>query len=101
MVPVCSSVMLELVLAVHSYHVIAYPVCCKNELEPNEDVDFKTFSDRYTNSRMVLFLTHIDGVRANLFSINSRQKMTRTMVNQQFFFFFFHRKIGCNKLRSF
>ena len=26
MVPVCSSVMLELVLAVHSYHVIAYPV---------------------------------------------------------------------------
>ena len=25
MVPVCSSVMLELVLAVHSYHVIAYP----------------------------------------------------------------------------
>ena len=26
MVPVCSSVMLELVLTVHSYHVIAYPV---------------------------------------------------------------------------
>ena len=26
MVPVGSSVMLELVLAVHSYHVIAYPV---------------------------------------------------------------------------
>ena len=26
MVPVCSSIMLELVLAVHSYHVIAYPV---------------------------------------------------------------------------
>ena len=26
MVPVCSSVMLELVLAVHSYHVIAYLV---------------------------------------------------------------------------
>ena len=25
MVPVCSGVMLELVLAVHSYHVIAYP----------------------------------------------------------------------------
>ena len=25
MVPVCSSVMLELVLAVHSYHVFAYP----------------------------------------------------------------------------
>ena len=52
-----------------------------------EDVDFKTLSDRYTNSRMVPFLTHI--VRANLFSINPRQKMTPTMVNQQLFFFFF------------
>ena len=41
-----------------------------------EDVDFKTLSDRYTNSRMVPFLTQIDGVRANLFSINPRQKMT-------------------------
>ena len=39
-----------------------------------EDVDFKTLSGRYTNSRMVPFLTHIDGVRANLFSINRRQK---------------------------
>ena len=68
-----------------------------------EGVDFKTLSDRYTNSRMVQFLTHIDGVRANLFSINTRQKMTPSMVNQQlcFFFFFFHRKIGCNKLFSF
>ena len=47
-----------------------------------EDVDFKTLSDRYTNSRMVPFLTHIYGVRANLFSINPRQKMTPTMVNQ-------------------
>ena len=28
--PVGSSVMLELVLAVHSYHVIAYPVIGKN-----------------------------------------------------------------------
>ena len=54
-----------------------------------EDVDCKTLSDLYTNSRMVPFLTHIDGVRANLFSINPRQKMTPTMVNQQFFFFFF------------
>ena len=27
MVPVDSSVMLELALAVHSYHVITYPVC--------------------------------------------------------------------------
>ena len=52
----------------------------------HEDVDFKTLSDRYTNSRMVPFLTHIDGVRANLFSINPRQKMTPTMVNQQFVF---------------
>ena len=53
-----------------------------------EDVDFKTLSGRYTNSRMVPFLTHIDGVRANLFfifSINPRQKMTPTMVNQQLF----------------
>ena len=40
-----------------------------------EDVDFKTPTDRYTNSRMVQFLTHIDGVRANSFSINRRQKM--------------------------
>ena len=54
-----------------------------------EDVDFKTLSDRYTNSRIVPFLTHIHGVRANLFSINPRQKMTPTMVNQQFSFFFF------------
>ena len=51
-----------------------------------EDVDFKTLSDHYTNSRMVPFLTHIDGVRANLVSINPRQKMTSTMVNQQLFF---------------
>ena len=51
-----------------------------------EDVDFKTPSDRYTNSRMVPFLTHIDGVRAYLFSINPRQKMTPTMVNQQLLF---------------
>ena len=64
-----------------------------------EDVDFKTLSDRYTDSRMVPFLTHVDGVRANLFSINPRQKMAPTMVNQQLFFF--HRKIGCNKLFSF
>ena len=34
-----------------------------------EDVDFKTLSDRYTNSRMVPFLTHIERVKANLFSI--------------------------------
>ena len=52
----------------------------------HEDVDFKILSDRYTNSCMVPFLTHIDGVRANLFSINPRQKMTPTMVNQQLFF---------------
>ena len=63
-----------------------------------EDVDFKTLSDRYTNTRMVPFLTHIDGVTANLFAINPRQKMTPTMINQQllllfvvvvFFVFFF------------
>ena len=65
-----------------------------------EDVDFKTLSDRYTNSRMVPFLTHIDGVRANLFSINPRQKMTPTVVNQVVVVVF-HRKIGCNKLLSF
>ena len=53
-----------------------------------EDIDFKMLSDRYTNSRMVPFLTHIDGVRSNLFSINPRQKMTSTMVNQQLTFFF-------------
>ena len=78
-----------------------------------EDVDFKTISDRSSNSRIVPFLTHIDGVRANLFSINPRQKMTPAIVNQQllllfglflFCFFvclfvcFFQRKIGCNKL---
>ena len=35
MVPVCSSVMLELVLAVHSYHVIAYPgKIQKSNVEP-------------------------------------------------------------------
>ena len=53
----------------------------------NEDVDFKTLSDRYTNSRMVPFLTHINGVRANLFAINPRHNMTPTMANQQLFFF--------------
>ena len=47
-----------------------------------EAVEFKTLSDRYTNSRMVPFHTPIDGVRANLFSINPRQKMAHTMVNQ-------------------
>ena len=52
------------------------------------DVDFKTLSDRYTNRRMVPFLTHIDGDRANLFSINPRQIMTPTMVNQHLFFVF-------------
>ena len=36
-----------------------------------EVVDFKTLSERYTNSRMVPFLIHIDGV---LFSINPWQK---------------------------
>ena len=55
----------------------------------HEDVAFKTISDRYTNSRIVPFLTHIDEFRANLFSRNPRQKMTSTMVNQQLFFFFF------------
>ena len=66
-----------------------------------EDADFKTISDRYTQSRMLPFLTYTctDGVRANLFSINPWQNMTRTMVNQQLFFLiFFHRKIGSNKL---
>ena len=29
----------------------------------HEDVAFKTISDRYTNSRMVPFLTHIDEFR--------------------------------------
>ena len=63
-----------------------------------EDVDFKTLSDLYTNSRIVPFLTYIDGVRANLFLINPRQKMTPIMVNQQFlvvvvFLFFFTVKL--------
>ena len=70
-----------------------------------ENVDFKTLSDRYTNSRMVPFLTYIDGDRANLFSINPWQKLTPAMVNQQlfvfFFFFFFQSKIGYNKHFSF
>ena len=86
-----------------------------------EDVDFKTISDRYTKRHMLPFLTHIDGVRANLFSINTRQKMAPTMVNQEFvvfgfilfyfffyflffflfIYFFFHRKIRSNKLFSF
>ena len=35
----------------------------------SEHVGFKTLSDRYTNSRMVPFLTHTDRVRPNLFSI--------------------------------
>ena len=48
---------------------------------------------------MVPFLTHVDGVRANLFWINPRQKITPTMINQQLFFFL--RKIWCNKLFSF
>ena len=43
MVPVCSSVMLELVLTVHSYHVIAYPVhvCAINMI--NKDFFPKAF----------------------------------------------------------
>ena len=51
-----------------------------------EDVDFKTLSDRNTNSRNIPFLTHIDGVRVNLFSINPRQKNDPYCVNQHFFF---------------
>ena len=39
-----------------------------------EEVDFKTLSDRYTNSRMVPFLTHIDGVRANLLEILGKKR---------------------------
>ena len=55
----------------------------------HEDVDFKTLSDPYTNRLMVTFLTHIEGVRANLFTINPQQKkMEPTMVNQQLFFIF-------------
>ena len=61
------------------------------------DVDFKTLSDRYTNRRMVPFLTHIDGVRANLFSINPRQIMTPTMVNQHFCFCFYTVKLNVTK----
>ena len=68
----------------------------------HEDVAFKTISDRYTNSRMVPFLTHIDEFRANLFSGNPRQNDTHysksTVVFFYFFYFFFHIKIGCNKL---
>ena len=63
-----------------------------------DDVEFKTISDPYTKSRMLPFLTNIDGVRANLFSINPRQIMTPTVVNQKFFFY---RKIGSNKVFSF
>ena len=66
-----------------------------------EDEDFKTLSDRYTESRMLPFLTHIDGVGANLFSINPRQKMTPTMVNQHFFFFFFFFTVKLNPTHSF
>ena len=39
-----------------------------------EDVDFKTLSDRNTKSRILPFLTHIDGVRANLFPVNPQAK---------------------------
>ena len=53
-----------------------------------EDVDFKTLSDSYTKSRMLRFLTHTDGVRASSFSINPRQKMNPTLVNQQLFCLF-------------
>ena len=59
-----------------------------------EDVGFETLSDRYTNSRMVPFLTHIDEVRADLFSINTLHKMTPTIVNQQLFF---HRILDAKK----
>ena len=58
-----------------------------------EDVDFKTISDRFTKRRMLPFLTHIDRVRANLFSINPRQKMPPTIVNQDCLFFFFTVKL--------
>ena len=36
-----------------------------------EDVDFKTLSDRYTNNRMVSFLTHTDGVGTFIFNKSS------------------------------
>ena len=63
-----------------------------------EDVDFKTLSGCYTNSRMVPFLTHIDGVRVNLFSINPQQKKKKkrpppTIVNEQLLLFFFTIKL--------
>ena len=53
----------------------------------HEDVDFKTLSDRYTKSRMLTFLTHIEVIRANVFLINPRQKMIPTTVNRQLIFF--------------
>ena len=62
------------------------PIVLYSSIMLSKDVDFKTLSDRYTNSRMLPFLTHIYIVRANLFSINPLQKMTPTMVNQQLFF---------------
>ena len=58
-----------------------------------EDVDFKTLSDRYTNSRMVPFLTHINGVGGNSFFNKSLAKNDplygqSTVVVVVVFFFF-------------
>ena len=50
MVPVCSSVMLELVLAVHSYHVIAYPAFgqdCVIKLDANINGELKYKDFKY------------------------------------------------------
>ena len=55
----------------------------------HEDVAFKTISDRYTNSRTVPFLTHIDQFRANLFSRNPRQKKNDIHYGKSTVFFFF------------
>ena len=57
------------------------------------DVDFKILSDRYTNRRMVPFLTHIDGVRAKSSAKNDPDYGKSTVVVVFcccccFFFFF-------------
>ena len=50
---------------------------------------------------MLMFLTHMDVVRANLFSINPRQKMTPTIVCFFFFCFVFFFTVKLDPINSF
>ena len=68
MVPLGSSVMLELVLAVHSYHVIAYLVVTKKKLPRDHITDETLLSLR----QRINILINIEGVRKHSLSRTKR-----------------------------